>query len=58
MRRNYGLLTPIQLLTLYYKSRRYSFRGIAKILGTSHQNIAVAYHRASRNVELAHETII
>ncbi len=58
MRRKYGLLTHIQLLALYYKSRGYSFRGIAETLNTSHQNIAVAYHRASRNIELARETII
>jgi Tfx family DNA-binding protein len=58
MRKKYGLLTHTQLLALYYKSKGYSFRSIAKIFGTSHQNIAVAYHRASRNVELARDTII
>ncbi|WP_148677179.1 Tfx family DNA-binding protein [Staphylothermus hellenicus] len=58
MKKKYGFLTKIQLVSLYYKSRGYSYRRIAEIIGTSHQNIAVAYRRALKNIELSEKTII
>lgn len=58
MKEKYGFLTKIQLLSLYYKSRGYSYRRIAEIIGTSHQNIAVAYRRALKNIELSEKTIL
>jgi len=58
MPKKYGLLSDLQLLALYYKSRGYTLREAGRILNTSHQNVAVAYRRALRNIELAEKTLL
>ena len=54
----YGLLSELQVKVLYYKERGKSFREISTMIGTSHQNIAIAYRRAIRNIEKAEKTIL
>jgi len=54
----YGLLSELQIKVLYYKERGKSFREISTKIGTSHQNIAIAYRRAIRNIEKAEKTIL
>lgn len=58
MTEKYGFLTKTQIISIYYKSRGLSYRKIAEIIGTSHQNIAVACRRAIRNIELSRKTIL
>ncbi len=53
-----GLLTRLQLVVLKYRLRGYSLREIARITGTSHQNIRVAEKRAIENIEAARKTLI
>ncbi|MCD6300579.1 MAG: Tfx family DNA-binding protein [Staphylothermus sp.] len=58
MSEKYGLLTELQVKTLYYRERGESFRETSAKIGTSHQNIAVAYRRALKNIEKAERTIL
>ena len=56
--KKYGLLSELQVKVLYYKERGESFREISARIGTSHQNIAVAYRRALKNIEKAEKTVL
>ncbi len=56
--KKYGLLSELQVKVLYYKEKGNSFREIATKIGTSHQNIAIAYRRALKNIEKAEETVL
>ena len=56
--KKYGLLSELQVKVLYYKEKGDSFREIAAKIGTSHQNIAIAYKRALKNIEKAEKTVL
>ncbi len=58
MPRRYGLFTELQLKVMKLRSKGLTLREIAKITGTSHQNIAVAEKRALEKLRVARETII
>lgn len=58
MSRKYGFFTEQQVRVLKLRSRGLSLRQIAKIAGTSHQNIAIAEKRAIEKVRLAEKTIL
>ena len=55
--KEYGLLSELQVKVLYYKEKERSFREISAKIGTSHQNIAIAYRRAIRNIEKAEKIL-
>ena len=52
-----GFLTPKQLLIAHLRSRGLSSTEIAKLLGVSRQDVAIAAKRAQRNYTAALETI-
>ncbi len=56
--KKYGLLSELQVKVLYHKEKGNSFREIAAKIGTSHQNIAIAYKRALKNIEKAEKTVL
>ncbi len=56
--RIYGLFTELQVKVLIYRSKGLSLREVAKLLGTSHQNISIAEKRALENLSLAKRTIL
>ncbi|WFO74697.1 Tfx family DNA-binding protein [Desulfurococcaceae archaeon MEX13E-LK6-19] len=54
----YGFLTEQQVKVLKLRSKGLSLRQIAEIMGTSHQNIAVAEKRALEKIRQAEKTIL
>ncbi len=55
--RRYGLFTELQVKVLIGRSRGLTLRELAKIIGSSHQNIGIAERRAYENLEIARKTI-
>jgi len=53
-----GFLTENQALVLMLKIRGYSFREIARLIGASHQTIALTYRKALKNINKARETLL
>jgi len=53
-----GFLTQRQVEVLKYWSRGLSTRQIARILGTSHQDVASSLKRALQNIERAKTTLL
>ncbi len=58
MGRKYGLLTELQYKVLELRLRKgLSQAEVARVLGTSRENVAIAEKRALRNIKLAEKTL-
>lgn len=58
MRRKYGLLSELQYKVLQLRIERgLTQKEVAKILGTTRENVAIIEKRAKRNIKLAEETL-
>lgn len=56
--KKYGLLTEKQLKVLALRALGLTLREVARLLGVSHQDVAVAEKRALKNIRLAKLSII
>ncbi len=56
-KRKYGLLTERQYLVLKYRIQGLTQEEIAKILGTTRENVSNIERRAKQNLRLARETL-
>jgi len=53
-----GFLTERQVKVLMLKIKGCSFREIARLIGVSHQTIALTYRKAVKNIARARETLL